>query len=336
MQDNIKALNFNSILDVIERCKEIYDIQIENLGESENNIIDDPIIDYLLEVSFIEPNPAHDPDDSKNHEPKYLPTLLVIDEAQNHFGEGTKADPLIRWWISYHRHLFMDVFLIAQSYDKIHNANRKDIEYYLDAVEAGRTILGGRGRYFIYNHYVKTPYFKTNLAKKVRIKKRKEIFECYQSGDKVRTKSVVLPLIIFAVLGIALVVGIIMYLKSSFGSSDTNDTESVSIESPAQASSKIIHPTRSSKIITTTNYDRKRYIGLTCIGTDCTNSTLHIKVQLDHLKDLLKNTDSKFISSSRLGNDLTNLYLLVSSDFIELFKERTNEKSNQGGFSLLH
>jgi len=83
------------------------------------------------------------------------------------------------------------------------------------------------------------------------------------------------------------------------------------------------------------SYNQKRYIGLTCIGTRCTNTSLKIKVELDHLKDLLKNTDSKFLSSSRLGSDFTTVYLLVSSDFIELFKERTNEKSSQG-FNLLH
>ncbi len=115
-------------------------------------------------------------------EPKYKPSLFVIDEAQNHFssidkttGRAASADPVLIWWIAYHRHLCMDVVLLTQHYDKLHTSYLKDIEYFLDAVPASRIV----GLSFKYNKYIKIPYYKTNLAETIKLKKKKEVFDLY-------------------------------------------------------------------------------------------------------------------------------------------------------------
>ena len=61
MHDNLKALNFKKLHEIISDCKDIYDEQILKLGdEKNNNVIDEPIVQYLLSIGFISENKNYD------------------------------------------------------------------------------------------------------------------------------------------------------------------------------------------------------------------------------------------------------------------------------------
>ena len=353
-EGNIVALNFKRLHNILSECKRIYDSQIANLGDgSQTNVIDEPIIEYLLSIGFIEPNPLYDEYinelERRNNmlpffssfmnmvkplkpEPKYKPSLFVIDEAQNHFssidkttGRAASADPVLIWWIAYHRHLCMDVVLLTQHYDKLHTSYLKDIEYFLDAVPASRIV----GLSFKYNKYIKIPYYKTNLAETIKLKKKKEVFELYDSGDRVRSKNVVLPWIVFSLAGLFLVFLIFYYVRTYlFGG---NSSKSVSSAKSADLSKNDIfyNHSKKAKHIDDQKFTASglKYMRFVCIGSRCSNGLNNIIFDIADLKNVLDSTGSKFLRQKVVNGryQITELFILVSSDFMDLFKQ------NKGG-----
>ena len=322
-QDNIKKYTDSWFLDILENAKIIYD------DESKN---DSDIHAYLYEIGFLNaPDEEH-----------IKPVLIVIDEAEQQFGD---KNALWQWFLTYHRHLFIDAILIAVDANLIYYLFRPLIQEIYHAMPESSMLfkLPFTTRFkkdkFKYQQHQKLPIrdgkFGTFIGNTF-LSKDEEIFSLYKSGDHVRAKSIFSRF--YWIIAIALLLlGFLVY--SVFNSLFNNDHVSQKqIQEDAGVITRTTSKTkgyRRTQRSSPRSYNQKRYIGLTCIGTRCTNTSLKIKVELDHLKDLLKNTDSKFLSSSRLGSDFTTVYLLVSSDFIELFKERTNEKSSQG-FNLLH
>ncbi|SFV90758.1 hypothetical protein MNB_SV-4-1 [hydrothermal vent metagenome] len=340
------------VLYIIAECKRIYDSQIASLGDgSQTNVIDEPIIDYLLSIGFIELNPAYEEYQKElNHrdtlnpyfasvlntvkplkaQPKYKPSLFVIDEAQNHFssvdkttGRAASADPVLIWWIAYHRHLCMDVILLTQHYDKLHSAYLKDIEYFLEAVPASRIV----GLSFKYNKYIKIPYYKTNLAETIKLKKKKEVFELYDSGDRVRSKNVVLPWIFLSLLGLVVVVLIFYYVSHyMFGGNKSKVSSNMQKKLEITKNHEIFYQKHSpAKKVKVKSFSASglKYLRFVCIGTRCSNSMNNIVFDLTDLKSVIDSTGSRFlrqrIVNSRL--QITELTVLASFDFMDLFKQ---------------
>lgn len=359
MGGNIKALNFNRLKEIITDCKNIYDYQISKLGEVGNiNVIDEPILEYLLSVDFIEYNKAYDDylealkvRKSKNillrlfldifkkiiKVPKYKPNLFLIDEAQNHLpsidlitGKTASADPVLVWWVSYHRHLYMDVILLTQQYQKLHSSYLRDVQFFLNAVDADNTILGDKTPYFKYIKHMSTPFFKTNKAGFVKVNKTKKLFNLYESGDKVRTKSAVLPYIYLALFLLVVAGGVFSYAIDSLGSGEHVDDNS-SMVSDSPIDSRIIRNVKQN----TFSNEQFFYIKLNCIAETCINKEHKININVDDLNTTLSTTKSKILTVSTFGEFYGSITLLVTSDFIKLFQGVQNVKNNKN-FSLLN
>lgn len=355
-KDNFKPFNYNDFYKIASDCKNIHDLEIASLGDNaEQNVIDQPILDYLLDIGFIVPNPKYEiylkeleVRKNKNSlvrsfldtffpvysEPEYRSTLFIIDEAHNHFpstdsntGKSAGVDPVLLWLISYHAHLYMDVILLSQHKDKIHSLYLKDIEYFIDAVPQSQTVLPW---YFVYKHYVKSTYYKVDMAKKIKIKKSNKVFELYQAGDRIRTKSVVLPWFIGSLVGLGVVIAIFDYIGSSMSTSvpDKKVHSSVNIVPTSHFTNDI----GSSSVF---SYVDLKYVSLMCLGKYCKNYDYNIVLNIRDLKDLLKGTHSKFIRQDVVNPSLalSKVYLLVSSDFLELFQNRSID--NEENFNLL-
>jgi zona occludens toxin len=118
--------------------------------------------------------------------------LLVIDEAHTFFDKDNQA---LTWFLTYHRHFYIDIFLITQNLMLIHYKYRKIAEFFYRAVP--RSLALNRGfRYFV--------YIDENFNERVEIKNlpfNKEVFSLYHSGDEVRSKSFLLKILLIVLLG---------------------------------------------------------------------------------------------------------------------------------------
>lgn len=360
MGGNLKPLNFNELKEIITACKDIYDLQIAALGKTgETNVIDAPILDYLLSIDFITKNKKYKKylkalNDRKKFNifkrtylnlfnkipkvPKYKPNLFLIDEAQNHLpsidqitGKAAAADPILLWWVSYHRHLYMDVILFAQQYQKIHTSYLRDVQYFLDAVDSDNRLLGEKAPDFKYIKHMATPYYKTNKAGSQSVKKSKEIFDMYESGDAVRTKSAVLPYIYMAAAGAVVLVLVFSYAVSSLGNSTEKDTIETS---SAVTSAPLVNTVVKTAVTKPTILSNFSYIKLICISNLCSNKEFKITLDIDDLNATVTNTQSKILSVKKFSDSHGSLTLLASNDFINLFQGAKNGKNK--GFNLLN
>lgn len=97
------------------------------------------------------------------------PVLVVIDEAQNDFD---KSKPELKSWLSWHRHLGQDIWLICQHNTMIHR------DYYNLCDFEVRGKKGLALNQFLYQYEVRGEKFKTE-----RIPKKIEIFQMYRSFE---------------------------------------------------------------------------------------------------------------------------------------------------------
>lgn len=358
LHDNIKSFNFNYFRSVISDCKNIYDQQIANLGENSNtNVIDKPIIDYLISIDFIELNENYAAYISEVNAraklnifkrtflnivkpikkvDKFKPNLFCIDECQNHFpsvdpitGKNAAADPVLIWGITYHRHLFMDVILFTQDYSQIHASYLKNMQFFLDAVDADNMLLGEKSPHLKYIKHMKTPYYKTNKAGSVKVKKRKELFDLYESGDVVRTKSAVLPYVYLALFLLVVAGGVFSYAIDSLGTGSRNEDIIDDIEAPV--TSRIVKNVKSESLSIGDTF----YIKLDCIDDFCVNKDLNINLNIDDLNATVTTTKSKILTIKKLSAYRGYLTLMATQDFLNLFKGGLREKNNKN-FNLLN
>lgn len=361
MEDNIKPLNFNALMTTVSKCKDIYDYQISILGDDiDKNIVDQPIVDFLLEDGFIIENPNYNTylqlkEKRKNEnpikkfilnnlkpisrEPKYKPTLIIVDEAQNHLpskdkdtGKSAAVNPIIAWWISYHGHLYMDVLLLSQNYHKIHPSYIYDIEYFLDAVPSSKSLLGNSSPNFIYKQHISTPYNNKNLASRIKIRKRKEIFNAYESGDKVRTKSVVLPYIFFAVLALIATISVFKYVAYSLTGDNKQETK-LQTKEELNIISNTAHEVHKNIVrINQPSQEKLFYIKLKCISLICKNKKYHIDLNVDDLNTTITHTHTKLLTVTKFNKSLATVSLLATDSFINLFKGATRAKNKSINF----
>lgn len=238
------------------------------------------------------------------------------------------ADPILSWWVSYHRHLYMDVLILSQQYQKIHIAYRRDVSYFLDAIESQSLLLGKFSPNFVYNKYKKTPYFEKKKTAKVKVKKRPALFKAYHSGDAVRTKSILLPWILFSLILLSGVGVLFYYIVNSYNSesADTN------IPKTEVKEFKKIEQSEINKMLNTGMH----YINLNCIANICTQDTYKIKINVDDLEYIVKLTESEFLQVKKHSATLATVTLLASQEFINLFQGAYNENKENKGFSLIN
>lgn len=154
--------------------------------------------------------------------------LLVIDEAQNYFGKSVKLEPHLVWLITQHRHLYFEIYLITQKYTLLRN------DYHLfnvvyQALPPVKQIIPNKIRYI---QYAGLPLNNDNEARRFTLPKEQQVFELYESGDKVDSPNIIRKFIIYFVLLVAL----LFFLISHFLSSWANPTQEESSQKLEQVS----------------------------------------------------------------------------------------------------
>ena len=303
-QHNIKPLKFSYVLGILEAAKAIYD---------QEDTSDQDIWNYLFSEGFL----------NSSDSSEILPVLLVIDEAHNEFD---KKNELLTWFITYHRHLFIDAILITQTFNLIHYSYHKLFESILHAIPSSRQLIGNK---FKYQKHIKLPIqdgkFGT-LTGEIYLKKDQEVFSMYQSGDKVRSKSLINKylyyIIVFVAAGAFGFYQLINYLSPE----------------PIEPIHKKSYNVDSNTVKTTSNHKLKglTYLKVNCFSVSCQNKKQNINFNIDDLQMLLDSTNSKYLRSVKVSDSFANVYLLVSSDFINLFLGAKKNEKNNNGFSFLN
>ena len=314
-QDNIQKLYFDvapdnsvSMLDHFDELKSIYD-----RPETDDN----DLIDYMIQHDFI-----------KKESEKIIPLLMVIDEAQNYFN---KKDELLIWVQTYHRHFYCDFILITQSYNLIYSSYLKQFEYFVHSIPLSRKLIKNG---FSYQKHISVPYRDGKTGTKfedVKLKHNPDVFAMYQSGDKVRVKSVFRKYFVYILIFALLFVSLIYFMFNYFFSpSQEKKSIKQNIETHRNVTGQR-NVTSGKRDYTSVN-EGDRYLRIKCFGDRCIDEKLHIDFKIQDMPYLLEQTGSKFLRSEVPARNYVILYMIATVDFFNLFEGASNENK---GLSLL-
>jgi len=249
VHDNVYALDFPSfIVKAIKPCYEmlVKDIDsyedVEDLTEEQifklitsNNTSFQNAIDYLKRIYVLPQNAS-----------KENRILLIVDEAQNYFGKTVKLNAFLLWFITQHRHLYMEIYLITQDHTLI-RPDYKLFNIIYKALPPAKQVINGS---FIYKQYAGFPLNDDNFVKRIVLKKDEKVFDMYESGDKVESPNVLKKFIILFIVFASMLGGGIYYFTSVYGHTSTKTIEAKKQTTNSNDPPKIKYSHTQSKNIT--------------------------------------------------------------------------------------
>ncbi len=236
--------------------------------------------------------------------------LFVIDEAHNYF---QSRDPVLVWWLTYHRHLYQDIYLITQNLSLIESKYKPLAEYFYKAVPSS---LRFSKKVFKYNVFVDQRMYKDTKAKVEKLKLDSEVLSLYHAGDTTKSPNFI-KRFIFIALFISIFVGIFFYYFIHwFFAPDSTE--------PVKKHSVLSAPVKKS-IQTSIDFDDSFVlINISCFDSDCEYKNK--KFDFSTLNYLVYQTSSKYLHAKKMnGTNHVLITLLASPSFINLFRS-SNEK----------
>ncbi len=139
-----------------------------------------------------------------------------------------------------------------------------------------------------------------------------------------------MPWIIFSFVGLFLVFLIFYYVRTYlFGGNSSKPVSSAKSADLSKNDDIFYSHSKKAKHIDDQKFSASglKYMRFVCIGSRCSNGLNNIVFDIADLKSVLDSTGSKFLRQKVVNGryQITELFILVSSDFMDLFKQ------NKGG-----
>ena len=230
--------------------------------------------------------------------------LFVIDECHNIFDTN---DKILIWWLSYHRHLYHDIFLITQNLSLVFTKYKSFSEFFY---RAKSSTLSLNKKYFYYEIFLKSNLANNAKSHTEKISKNQEVFELYHSGDSVESKNVILRLIFIAIGAFILIFLFIYFYLGSYSKEDTKQSKSNHIKKENQINDSK-KETRSNNI-KNIDIENSVYITLYCSYDVCLyKSKLIPMAVINRFKDSFY---FEVVTTHNQG-DMQMLYVFTDSKF---------------------
>lgn len=138
--------------------------------------------------------------------------VFVLDECHNFFKD--KKDEILVWWLTYHRHLYQDIYLITQDLTLVNNEYKRIAEKFYRAVDSAKRLFSKKFRYEVFASF---RLYKKDRLEVINIPYLDEVFNLYHSGQTSNKKSFVRFYFLLAILfSIALVLYFYFVVMSIF------------------------------------------------------------------------------------------------------------------------
>lgn len=269
-------------------------------------------------------------DDVLNEKAKELKlhkVLIVLDESHN-FLKASK-DPALVWWLTYHRHLYQEIYLITQDLSLINPEYKRVAEQFLKAVDASKIFLKNKFKYTLYGSY---RLFKKDIMNTISVPYLTEVFELYHSGNKSNTSSFVRKfMLIFFVIFILLIIGLFL-ISSMFGGDSSK--KSVPDPEPGITPSQIPQPQTAYKPQqpqTKQEAQKPTYIyNLSCIDDVCSFAGDSFKFPYAYVAHIIRQIKPFYFYQETKNQHLTEYFLVFQSPALEDLKNTSSKFKNKG------
>ena len=244
---------------------------------------------------------------------KLYKCLIVIDEAHNIFDTN---DAVLIWWLSYHRHLYHDIFLITQNLSLIFSKYKAFSEYFF---KAKSTTISLNRNTFKYDVYINSRMAMNSRSHTEKLSKLQEVFDLYQSGDSVGAKNVLLKFYIFA-FSMLVLASLFAYFyfspKSATKEEIVTHQEEINVASQHQTNYSQSAPAVEEKF----KYEDKKFFKLTCNTSNCFNEDVLLPVAL--LTYFIKSNNVILLHSEKINSNNYKFYASCSNDFYQFISKK--------------
>lgn len=271
--------------------------------------------------------------------------LIIIDECHNYLD---KNDKVLIWWLSYHRHLHHQIYLITQNLALIYTKYKSFSEFFYVAKSSSLRLFKNQ---MTYSQFTNSRLSQTSKSGTIKIPFVKEIFDSYHSGANQQSKNILKKFISFAIGFFILLIFILLAIQS-YWTKDIPKEEQIqttinnpvpqtqTIQSPnnAQTNQNNLTPgmTQTPGVILDETLNLKLF-KFSCFEKFCyykQDNKNTIEIPLNMITSFIKNIDEdkKFFYMEK--NRLV-MYLLVDENKFSFLKGVQNEQNqNTLGNSL--
>lgn len=312
---NINQFKFN-------KCENVYELNFDKLYKQ------------LTVLYDLKKNGANDDElIKKSKEFNLYKTLFVFDECHNYFDA---QDKILIWWLTYHRHLYHDIFLITQSLSLVNSKYKPLAEAFYKAKPLS-LILGNK--YFKYDYYIESRLNKASFVSTIKLPKSENVFKLYKSGDSVVNSNVILRFIFITVflLIVLLSLGYYFYYNTTKELNVKNKTVSSSLQNDVnytnQKASPVIYRSDNNDVVQENLNDKKMFM-LQCSVSTCSGVGISLPPQL-----LFKFENMKYVHilyKQEISKTLTNVYCSSNKDFFDFISMYKGVKKDEKNIDSLN
>ena len=258
-------------------------------------------------------------------------TLFVIDECHNFFD---REDAVLVWWLTYHRHLYHDIFLITQNLALVHSKYKPLAEAFYMARPSSLKLSN---KNFQYVYYTDKRLSKDSRVNIVKYPKVKEVFELYHSGDEVKSKNVVLHFVVISAVLLLILFIAGYYFFATFvpddhkAKKDKSSHPATAVKNRSQSSTTSVSEGASSA---SADLSDKRFVKISCSLSSCTFGSSSFD---PHVMTFLKEQDGfSLVYKKRVNARFYVFYALVDSSIYNAFFLNSNGvENNEESVNLL-
>lgn len=257
--------------------------------------------------------------------------LFVIDEIHNFFNN---ADDVLVWWLTYHRHLYQELYFITQSLSLVAPCYKNVAEFFYKASDSSHRLFSKK---FRYSQYTTANLYKKDLIKKLHIDFDEKIFNLYHSGNNGVGKSAVKKFFLIAFVLFIFCFIIFKVIMSAFFTPDTQNIEKK--ENKISSQSQNLPKNDLSQYVKNFNQNLENkerllsyYFVFTCSYSYCIFENSINEYDRDLIFKLIHDTRILYRSSKQLTSGLIKYSFLLENDVFKSlkieYKGKTDEKTS--------
>ena len=265
-------------------------------------------------------------DDEINEKAKELnlhKVLFVIDECHNFL--KSKDDPVLVWWLTYHRHLYQEIILITQDLTLVNNEYKRVAEQFLKAVDSSKRLFKNRFKYVLYGSY---KMYQKDIMNKISVPYLQEVFELYHSGNQSSNKSFVRKFLFIAlVIFIALLIYFYFFLKTFQTDQPQTHESTITPTTPAKFNLSATKQTVNPSTIDTLS--EIYFYNLSCIKNNCRIDQETIIFPKSYLLFAIGSNKPVYFYSQTKMKELDFFFVVFDKPVLDKFKKGVSyEKDN--------
>lgn len=257
--------------------------------------------------------------------------LFVIDEIHNFFNN---ADDVLVWWLTYHRHLYQELYFITQSLSLVAPCYKNVAEFFYKASDSSHRLFSKK---FRYSQYTTANLYKKDLIKKIHIDFDEKIFNLYHSGNNGLGKSAVKKFFLIAFVLFIFCFIIFKVIMSVFFTPDTQNIKQPENKISSQAQNLPKNDLSQYVKNFNQNLENKErllsyYFVFTCSYSYCIFENSINEYDRDLIFKLIHDTRILYRSARQLTSGLIKYSFLLENDVFKPlkieYKGKTDEKNS--------